>query len=312
MLHVVAVVDGRAGHDKQTFGLIAALRRYQLVTVTTVQVDLSLWGKITAFIQFLFPFLAPLRKQERQADLIVCTGGKTHFPALMRKRKYGLPVYTCMAPGFGFRFLFDLCFVPEHDGLAASANIVPTLGPPNLSINNGKHCGKRGLILVGGEDKNSHFWQEDRLLENIKKLVECGRRQWIISSSPRTPESTARKLSALAEETSGLLFFDYRQTSDGWVERQYQQAEVAWITSDSVSMIYEALTAGCKVGLFPMKWKKGKSKFAENERLLQQRRLVITFDQWQKGAYYIQAEEFNEAQRCADRIMEKWWAKNLL
>ncbi len=311
MLHVVAIVDGRAGHDKQTFGLIAALRRYQSVSVTLVKVDLSLLGKITAFLQFLFPFLAPLKKKEKEADLILCAGGKTHFPALMRKRKYGLPVCTCMTPGFGFRSLFDLCFVPEHDGLAASANIVPTLGPPNPNANRGKHKQKRGLVLVGGKDKNSHLWREERLLAQIKELIEkSGQWQWVISSSPRTPKSTVDKLRSLALAGEDILFFDYRETPDGWVEEQYQKAEVTWITSDSVSMVYEALTAGCKVGIFPIKWRNKGSKFAVNERLLLQRALALSFDDWQKGVNYLPAQEFNEAQRCADIIMEKWWAKN--
>ncbi len=30
---------------------------------------------------------------------------------------------------------------------------------------------------------------------------------------------------------------------------EMQKAEAVWVTEDSVSMIYEALTAGCKVGL---------------------------------------------------------------
>ncbi len=229
----------------------------------------------------------------------------------MRKRKYGLPVYTCMAPGFGFRFLFDLCFVPEHDGLAASANIVPTLGAPNPNDNKGRHKRKRGLILVGGKDKNSHVWREDHLLEQIKELVEkSGKWRWTISSSPRTPESTVDKLRSFASFRENILFFDYCETPEGWVEKQYKRAEVAWITSDSVSMIYEALTAGCKVGLFPMEWRNSKSKFAVNERLLLQRGLALSFDDWEQGAAYLPVQEFNEAQRCADIIMEKWWKKN--
>lgn len=31
-----------------------------------------------------------------------------------------------------------------------------------------------------------------------------------------------------------------------------QKAEAVWVTEDSVSMIYEALTAGCRVGVIAM------------------------------------------------------------
>ncbi len=311
MLRVLAIVDGRAGHDKQTFGIIAALRRRQPVFVTEVKVDLSLRGKIVAFIQFLFPFLAPLQKKEREADLILCTGGKTHFPALMRKRKYSLPLCTCMTPGIGFRSLFDFCFVPEHDNAAAAPNIVTTLGPPNLSKDKGCHQQEKGLILIGGKDKDSHIWEENRLLEEIEVLLkESTQKVWFISSSPRTPQSTVEKLQAFASTLSGVYFYHYKETPAGWVEEQYAQSSVIWVTADSISMVYEALTAGCMVGLFPMNWKSPQSKFARNERLLEQRGLVTSFPRWKKEKKYFHAEHFNEAQRCADIILEKWWVKN--
>ncbi len=312
MLHVLAIVDGRAGHDKQTLGLIEALRSYQPLTVTTVQVDLSLRGKITDFVHFLCPFLVPLRKEEREADIILCTGGKTHFHALARKRKYHQPLCTCMAPGAGFRALFDLCFIPEHDDIAAAVNIVPTLGPPNLCADKGQHNPDIGLVLVGGENRSSRYWPEEQLLGQIETLVsESTQKKWVISSSPRTPESTVTKLRAFAAATHGALFFHYDETPPGWVEQQYARAAVAWITSDSMSMIYEALTAGCRLGFFPIEWQGKRSKFARNEQLLQERGLAVSFDQWHQERAYLPSRQLSEAQRCADIIMEKWWAKNL-
>ncbi len=312
MLRILAIVDGRAGHDKQTFGLIAALRHYQPVSVTTVQVDFSLQGKITGFMQFLLPFLLPLRKKEREADLILCTGGKTHFYALARRRKYRLPLCTCMAPGAGFRAFFDLCFIPEHDGITAAANIVPTLGPPNLCTDKGQHNSDLGLILVGGEDKNIRFWPEKRLLEEIEILVTASeQKKWIISSSPRTPESTVEKLRTFTADIPEALFFHYRETPPGWVEEQYARATVAWITSDSMSMIYEALSAGCKVGLLPVDWNSKRNKFVINEQLLQQRGLAVSFTEWQQKRVYFPSRQLNESQRCADIIMKKWWPENL-
>ncbi len=313
MLHLLVIVDGRAGHDKQTFGVIEGLRHHQPVSVTTMEVDLTPRGKIKDFLQFLFPSLVPLRKKEREADLILCTGGKTHFCALARKRKYQLPLCTCMAPGAGFRALFDLCFIPEHDGIAAAANVVPTLGPPNLCIDNGQHDPDLGLILVGGEDKNMLFWPEERLLGEIETVVARSKqKRWVLSSSPRTPKSTVEKLRAFAADRPGVLFFHYRDTPSGWIEEQYARAEVAWITSDSMSMIYEALTAGCKIGLFLIDWKNGHNKFAGNEQLLQERSLAVAFAEWQQNGEYCSSGKLNEARRCADIIMEKWWTENLL
>ncbi len=42
------------------------------------------------------------------------------------------------------------------------------------------------------------------------------------------------------------------QTPQGWIFEEMQKAEAVWVTEDSVSMIYEALTAGCRVGVIAM------------------------------------------------------------
>ena len=46
-----------------------------------------------------------------------------------------------------------------------------------------------------------------------------------------------------------MQIFPVEDTPQGWIFEQMQLAEAVWVTEDSVSMLYEALTAGCKVGL---------------------------------------------------------------
>ena len=46
-----------------------------------------------------------------------------------------------------------------------------------------------------------------------------------------------------------LLLAPAQDTPQGWIFEQMQLAEAVWVTEDSVSMIYEALTAGCRVGV---------------------------------------------------------------
>ena len=48
-------------------------------------------------------------------------------------------------------------------------------------------------------------------------------------------------------------------------------------------MIYEALTAGCSVGIFPMRWLRENSKFKRNENLLLEKKLVKSFSSWEQG-----------------------------
>ncbi len=112
----------------------------------------------------------------------------------------------------------------------------------------------------------------------------------------------------LSDVYSNIHFFDYRDTPPGWVEEQYDKNSVVWVTADSISMIYEAITAGCSVGIFPMRWVRENSKFMRNENMLLEKKLVTPFSSWEKGMTNESENiELNEAQRCADRILQTWW-----
>jgi hypothetical protein len=116
----------------------------------------------------------------------------------------------------------------------------------------------------------------------------------------------------IAEKYHNFRFFDYRNTPPGWIEEQYDKNSLVWVTADSISMIYEAITAGCTVGIFPMQWVRENGKFKRNENVLLEKRLVTPFGSWEKnGTIQAHNKELNEAQRCADWILQKWWPTNL-
>ncbi len=73
------------------------------------------------------------------------------------------------------------------------------------------------------------------------------------------------------------------------MEEQYDKNKVVWVTADSISMIYEALTAGCRVGIFPMQWRKEKGKFKRNEDLLLEKKLVTVIFLMGRGKHDFQA-----------------------
>ncbi len=71
-------------------------------------------------------------------------------------------------------------------------------------------------------------------------------------------------------------------------------------------MVYEALTAGVKVGLLEVPQVKF-GRVAAGVDLLMTEQWVTSFAQWQSGqALSRPPERFNEAERCADWICEKW------
>jgi hypothetical protein len=314
-LCVVALLDGRPGHEKQTMGIIQALQSRVPVQLIKINVsNFKLFDKIMQTCRLYLPVGGLTHPQLDKADLLIGTGSRTHLPMLLYKKKYALPAITCMTPPKHLRKCFDLCFVPEHDGENEDGNIMLTIGAPNSSQNKRNHLKEHGLILLGGVDTKSHHWDSSKVIKMVEKIVKTdSEKLWTISTSPRTPQDTATMIRCLADKYQNIQFYDYTDTPRGWIEKQYDKNNEVWVTADSISMIYEAITAGCKVGIFPMEWLKENSKFKRNENILIGKRLVTTFTSWEQGSTLQEKEiELNEAQRCADRILQIWCPKDLL
>ncbi len=311
-LRLIALFDGRPGHEKQTMGIIQALQ--ERVSVQLIKINVSsftLFDKVIQTCRLYLPGGGLSHPQLGKGDLLIGTGSRTHLPMLLYKKKYALPAITCMTPPRHLKKSFDLCFVPEHDGEKEGVNIMLTIGAPNSSQNKRNHQKECGLILLGGIDPKSHHWDSSRVVKMVEKIVKTDSlKYWTISSSPRTPQDTTAMIRQLADKYKNINFFDYIDTPRGWIEEQYDKNSEVWVTADSISMIYEAITAGCRVGIFPMEWIKENSKFKRNEIFLIEKNLVTTFTSWEQGSTLQEKKiELNEAQRCADRILQIWRPK---
>ena len=315
-LRVIALLDGRPGHEKQTMGIVLALQQRCPVEISPIKVGpFSLLDEVMQTGRLFLPggTGGTPHPPIDSADLLIGTGSRTHLPMLLYKKKYAIPAVTCMTPAWYLRHCFDLCFVPEHDGVHEGNNIMHTSGPPNCSLNKRKHQAECGLILLGGVDTNSHRWDSRQIVGMVEKIVSTATDKfWTIASSPRTPHDTVVLVTELLHIYNNIQFFDYRDTQPGWVEEQYEKNSVVWVTADSISMIYEAITAGCLVGILPMQWLHETSKFTRNEDILIRKKLVTPFSTAVQGTM-AQGDnrELNEAQRCAERILQKWWPENL-
>lgn len=312
-MNITVFLDGSPGHEKQSLAILQRLKESRDVTVQEIQLQkTSFLDKIGGFLRLLLLPEGGCRHEIDSAHLLLGTGTTTHIPMLSCKKKYSLPAVVCMAPDFYLRRKFDLCFVPRHDGLAEDSNIFLTDGPPVLEpvgLHEDAHC---GLILIGGIDSSSHYWDSSQLLQYIEKITSTEHEmRWKISSSPRTPEETSSQLAKFAGRYENVEFFNYRDTPKGWIEEQYAEASVVWVTVDSMSMVYEALTAGCRVGLLPLRWKKSSNKFKKSMEHLVSRHLVVRYHDWERGAgEWNSGQTFNEAKRCADEIIARWFQKS--
>lgn len=309
-MKVTVVLDGRAGHEKQSQAIVRALQELALVEVRYLPLDRpNFMKRLWALSRLFFSADGGCDHCLDDSDLILGTGSRSHVPVLACKKKYSIPAVTCMAPEPYLRGRFDLCCVPRHDGLREGDNIFLTDGPPVIPAPELVRDPRSGLILIGGVDEKSHTWNSSEVLQFVQQIArEQADIHWKVSSSPRTPVDCLELMLEAEQRLANISFFPFRDTPRGWLEEQYAQATYVWVTADSISMIYEALTSGCKVGTLPVAWKKEKNKFQKSIDFLVAKGLVIPFSA--TGLQRIESckpGNFNEARRCAREILDRFF-----
>lgn len=246
-MHIVYVSDGKAGHRSQALGLFQAMQRQKAnATFEEVSIhDLPIFSLINAF----FSSKKTLFKQV--PDFIFGVGSHTHFRVwLLGKIFKKAKTVILMKPNLPIAW-FDYAVIPEHDGIPANSRVIVTRGALNPIRNENRHQKARILIALGGSSKR-HQWNQEKVLLSVQQIVELNpNSEIILTTSRRTP---AEFIDILRQQSFAqyLQICPVEQTPQGWIFEEMQKAEAVWVTEDSVSMIYEALTAGCRVGVIAM------------------------------------------------------------
>jgi len=308
-LKVLAFMDGTPGHEKQTRGILKSLSKK-----IHVEIDFKQAKRVSPFHQVInwgkYFLSSPSKAKHSGAGyhFMIGTGTHTHLPMLLHKRKSHIPVVSCMTPSSALINDFDLLFVPKHDKVSVRDNTVTTVGPPSICENIGRHEDENILILVGGIDEKSHVWNSQYIVEQIDKLITSDKqRKFSISSSPRTPAETAVEIADLSVRYENVQFFKFEDTQPGWVENEYNRSKYVWVTGDSISMVYEALSSGCRVGIIPVKWRNINSKYLRSEKYLKERGYIVFLENYLEGqARWKNDNLLNESNRCADEIIRRW------
>ena len=287
--------DGKAGHDNQTRGLVQALGERLQTAVSELDV--------TGFGSTLTDLCSRRYRPGRHLpdpDLLVGAGHATHWHLLAARRARGGRIIVLMKPSLPLSW-FDLCLVPVHDNPPAVANLLPTRGVLNTIRPGSAHDANTGLIVVGGPSR--HFrWSDDLLLNRIEALLQarsCSR--WILTTSRRTPASLAGRLAGLAN----VEYVPFASTDSDWLPARLAEAGEVWVSEDSVSMLYEALSSGAQVGLLGVSRAASVNRVSNGIGALVADGLVAApGDDWQLPA--CRQPPLDEAGRCADWIADQW------
>ena len=253
------ISDGKPGHDRQVLGLINAIQD----TLTNTQIELHKFdGGLLKSLKHLY-----LKKQNfsKRPNFIIGAGHKTHLSLLILSKLFGGKTVVLMKPSMPVKF-FDICVVPKHDAIAGN-NIIVTQGPIN-PLKNLNLKKKGGLILIGGISK--HFQFDERLvLNSINKIIERNPEiKWEIADSRRTPIKMKNLLDEI--KSTSTAYHDNESTDSATLDAKLQNVERVWVTSDSMAMIYEALTTGAKVGIISLPEKNNDKLFQNIKQIVSQ------------------------------------------
>lgn len=306
VMNICIITDGKKGHLSQTFGLAEALleRAQQLKPEgkhAIHELDIrnkSWWGKFRYKGEPDSP---------TEVDLVLCAGHSTHFAALSFARSRKCACMVCMKPSLPIS-LFSLGLIPEHDLKAKdyhNSSIFPTKGALNNIKPSTDPSKKRNtLFLIGGASKE-YKWDSELLLNQITHIARHSSSHMVLTTSRRTDKDF---VADVTQACPNIQVEPVEETGPNWVLENLAKAKEVWVTKDSVSMVYEALSSGVPVGILDMEQKtfrkdktsrvtRGLNKLIEEDR-------VNSFTQWAQSHQLHQQEIFSEASRAADYIQK--------
>ncbi len=296
MINVWYFTDNKPGHENQILGLLEQLSKLLSIEVRRIDYRDYSHPKISWLFKHSFKVI-----NLPQPQLIVGAGHRTHWPVLAASRISGAKSLIIMTPSLPL-CLFDFIISPQHDKLAPRNNRLTTMGAMNRMEVAQKEASK-GLILLGGPSKH-YYWDQSDIVEQLTLLIsQTAEIHWTISTSRRTPVTILPILKSLnLKNIDEIVRWD--QCPDGWLRKQMCGAEISWCTPDSVSMVYESLTANCWVGVFNLT-ALGTSVNLGIEQLTEDKKITLFSNRL--DCFYGNADqcEFNEAKKSAIWLKKK-------
>lgn len=315
-INVYRLCDARPGHEKQTLGLVQGLQSLVPVQVFDIQLYATAGGP--------FDFAALRRAlalaRDQPPDLIIGAGHGVHLPMLWLRLRRGGRSVLLMRPSLPASW-FDLVMLPEHDARVTARNVLRTQGmlcPVPLSLTvpvpstvpvpltadgEGPLPSQQGVILLGGI--NRYFaWDNERIGRQLQHIVAAAPAiNWVISDSRRTPDGFAEGLKL----PPNGRFVSWQDTDPNWLTDTLATAQMVWVTADSASMLYEALSAGAQVGVIELPALRANSKLQRGLAGLHERGMVALSTHCARLDVTAQAHPMKESQRCAEALLRRWF-----
>ena len=289
------LTDGKRGHERQSAGLIAALARRRALDVHRVDVSAGRLAYALEFLTARFPHANGLP----DPDFLIGAGRACQLALLAARRARGGRAVYLMRPALPWR-CFDLCIVPRHDRPPLSSRILISEGPLNPLQPARVRDATLGLILLGGPSAH-HGWDTRQVVQQIERIVGSEPAlRWTITDSRRSPADLAVAIERLVGDK--VTYRRAAQTDVDWLPDILARAAQAWVSADSMAMLYEALTGGARVGLIEVPVRRHDRIAGVAADLIARGWVAPAGAQLPARAPVVLAE----AERCAEVLLERW------
>ena len=293
------LTDNKPGHKNQLRGLGDRLSARADVHVLWIDAQ----RHPVSWIQAVLGLVPDI--QQPSPDIIVAAGSQTQRLLLACRKRYNAVTVVLMRPVLPLPQP-DLAIIPAHDNPPERPNVLITRGVLNAVTPRSQAVEQRnGLLLLGGPSEH-YDWDSDAILHQVNTLAEeYPQWHWKLTSSRRTPAPLLNTLASLRQEN--LTFYHHRDTGPEWLPETLSVSRAAWVSPDSVSMVYEALTAGTPTGLLNLAARSG-SRVVKGLESLKTEGLVTGWGDRERlmNARPDQGPQLWEADRAADWLLIKY------
>lgn len=242
-------------------------------------------------------------------DWVIGAGHRTHLSVLYCRRLYSAKTVILMKPSLPLGW-FDACIMPFHDRPPQQASVLATEGVLNTMTPQLQHRSTdQGVILIGGYSQH-YGWDSETLCKQVAAICSAQEnRHWLLSTSRRTPDDFLKQMQS--SNLPNLTLIPAEQTPQGWVREQLESAAQVWVTRDSVSMVFESLTAAAPTGLLPLPDARKSRVVKSMNNVLEQGR-AKDFDHWDLARPLPpMTDTLWEADRAARWLLQRFGVKPL-
>jgi mitochondrial fission protein ELM1 len=253
-LEIWLLSDGLPGHANQSVGIVRALATDREVRVSRIATSLRskalrsaarfLANRAPALrVHLAGPFYRLTGVPDTRPDLIVSAGGNTLAANLALARRHGCPnVFSGTLKGYD-PGLFDLVITvtPTTD---APNNLVLDLPPTDITPGTPRTT-RSGLLtaLIGAPGAGYAYTPDEwsMLAEQMNLISAATGNRWLVTTSRRTGKEIEQLLERGLDPAHVAEAVWYARRPAKVVSRFLAEADVVFVTEDSLSMVAEAI-----------------------------------------------------------------------